>query len=336
MRVLTVALLLPLGASAREKVVIVVENHPLLTMPFGLDFLADGSLVVADYGGYRVCKVTRDGQVSVVAGAGAKGYRDGPSAKALFNGPHNVAVLANGDILVSDTLNHCIRRVDASAGEVSTLAGSPAKGFAGDAGPAREARLNEAYHVCASSGGFLVADLGNRRIRRVEDGTIRTVVGNGKQGVPPDGALGVEAPLVDPRAVARDRDGNLWILERGGHALRTVDARGRIRTVAGTGKSGPASDGPALNCTLSGPKYVWVAESGDVYIADTDNHCIRRYVPQSGTLTTVAGKGKRGAGPAGGLPTETALDQPHGVAVDKSGTLYICDSQNRRILKVEH
>jgi sugar lactone lactonase YvrE len=317
------------------KVVVVVDNHPLLTTPFGLDFLPDGSLVVADFGGHRICKVTRAGQVSVLAGAGTKGYRDGLGAQARFNAPHNVAVLPGGDILVADTLNHCIRKVT-PAGHVSTVAGAPKPGFAGDGGPAREARFNEAYHVCATPDGFLVADLGNRRIRAVEAAdTIRTVAGTGARGVPQDGRPAVKAPLVDPRAVARAPSGGFWILERGGNALRFVEAKGLIRTLAGTGKPGPASDGPALKCTLNGPKVIWVESSGDVLIADADNHCIRRYAVKAGTLTTVAGTGKEGRGKAGQRPTATALNQPHGVAVDRDGILYISDSLNHRILKVE-
>ncbi len=333
LQALTVALLLPALARADGKVVVLVENDPLLTTPFGLDFLPDGSLVVADFGGHRVCKVTRAGKVSVLAGTGAKGYRDGPASEALFNAPHNVAALPNGDVLVADTLNHCIRRI--AGGEVSTVAGAPEPGFAGDGGPAKGARFREAYHVCATPNGFLVADLGNRRIRAVEDGTIRTVAGNGEKGIPPDRATAAEAPLLDPRAVARGHDGRLWVLERSGAALRVVGRGGHIRTVAGTGKAGPATDGPALKCTLNGPKFLWVEESGAVLIADTDNHCIRRYDPDAGTLTTVAGTGKRGRGAAGGRPTATALDQPHGVAVGRDGTLYISDSLNHRILKIE-
>ncbi len=330
---LAIALLLPALAAADEKVVVLVEDSPLLTTPFGLDFLPDGSLVVADFGGHRVCRLTRDGKVSVLAGAGAKGHRDGPAAGALFNAPHAVAALPNGDVLVADTLNHCIRRV--AGGEVSTVAGAPAPGFAGDGGPAQGARFREAYHVCATPAGFLVADLGNRRIRAVERGKVRTLAGNGQKGVPADGAAAAEAPLVDPRAVARGRDGTVWVLERAGAALRAVDTGGRIRTVAGTGKAGPAADGPALRCTLNGPKFVWAEASGAVLIADTDNHCIRRYAPGSGTLTTVAGTGKRGRGEPGGRPTATALDQPHGVALGPDATLYISDSLNHRILKIE-
>jgi sugar lactone lactonase YvrE len=324
---------LPALASADDKVVVLVENHPLLTTPFGLDFLPDGSLVVADFGGHRVCKVTRAGEVSVLAGTGESGHRDGPASRARFNAPHTVAVLPGGDVLVADTLNHCVRRISAR-GTVSTVAGAPQPGFAGDGGPAREARFRETYHVCATPKGFLVADLGNRRIRAVEDGTIRTVAGNGQKGVPTDGSPAAASPLLDPRAVARGPDGSLWILERSGHALRTVDPEGRIRTVAGTGRPGPAADGPALKATLRGPKFVWVEKSGTVLIADTDNHCIRRYDPRSGSLITVVGTGRRGRSAAGGQPTATALDQPHGVAADGDGILYVSDSLNHRIFKV--
>jgi sugar lactone lactonase YvrE len=333
--VVVIALVGATAVRAGEKIAVVVSDDSLLSIPFGLDFLPDGTLVVADYGGNRVCRVARDGRwVQAFAGDGEKGHRDGPATKARFNGPHNVAVTPAGDILVADTLNHCVRRINGRTSEVSTVAGSPEKGFAGDGGPARDARLNEAYHVCTLLNGFLVADLGNRRIREVVDGNIKTVAGNGRRGVPADDSRALESPLVDPRAVAYD-DGKLWILERSGHALRAVDREGRIRTVAGTGKPGPASDGPALKCTLSGPKCLWVEKSGNVLIADTDNHCIRRYSPQAGTLTTIAGTGKRGKGPAGESPTATALDQPHGVAVDRDGTIYISDSLNKRILKIE-
>jgi hypothetical protein len=296
-------------------------------------YLAVPYFGLTDFGGNRVSRVTREGKVSVLAGAGEKGYRDGPAAKALFNAPHAVATLPNGDVLVADTINHCIRRI--ASGEVSTIAGTPQPGFAGDGGPARGARFRETYHVCATPAGFLVADLGNRRIRAVEDGKIRTVAGNGEKGVPADGAAAAEAPLTDPRAVARGHDGSLWVLERGGHALRVVDTDGHIRTVAGTGKAGPAANGPGPKCTLNGPKFVWAEGSGAVLIADTDNHCIRRYAAGSGSLITVAGTGKRGRGAVGGRPTTTALDQPHGVALGRDGTLYISDSLNHRILKIE-
>ncbi|MEX2122096.1 MAG: hypothetical protein WD847_21125 [Pirellulales bacterium] len=330
-----VAMLLAGPAGADEQVVVVVDDHPTLTIPFGLDFLPDGSLVVADFGGHRICRVTTGGAVEVLAGDGQQGYRDGPGDKARFNQPHNVVVLADGDLLVSDTSNHAVRRIDGRTRQVTTEAGGPREGFAGDGGPARDARINQAYHVVAAPDGFLLADLGNRRIRAVADGVIRTVAGNGKQGVPDDGALAAESPLVDPRAVARDAQGRIWILERSGNALRVVDGQGRIRTVAGTGQAGPASDGPALKCTLNGSKFLWIEPSGDVLVADSNNHCIRRYSPRAETLTTVAGTGQKGEGPAGSSAGATALKEPHGVAVGPDGALWIADSLNGRLLRIE-
>jgi DNA-binding beta-propeller fold protein YncE len=330
-----IVLFISAPARSQEKLAIVVDGDPLLTTPFGFDFLPDGSLVVADFNGNRICKIDRDNHVAVVAGGGEAGHRDGPLDRARFNQPHNVVVAGDGNLLVADTSNHCVRLIDLSRGEVTTVAGKPESGFAGDGGPARDALFNQAYHVVATEHGFLLVDLGNRRIRAIEQGMIRTVAGNGDKGVPNDGALAGAAPLVDPRAVARDRQGNVWILERSGNALRVVDKTGRIRTVAGTCKMGPASDGPALECTLSGPKFVFCEDSGDVLIADTDNHCIRRYSALARTLTTIAGTGEAGEGAAGGEPTTTALNQPHGVAVAPDGAIYIADSLNGRIVKIE-
>lgn len=323
-----------ISPAAAEQIEVVVESDPNLTVPFGFDFLPDGSLVIADLDGHRVCEVSKAGKVSVIAGDGTKGHRDGSAAQARFNMPHNVVVHARGDLLVSDTQNHCVRRISLKTGEVSTIAGAAEKGSSDGGGLARMARFNQAYHVDATGNGCLLADLGNRRIYRVCGDRIRPLAGNGKKGVPDDGSKALDAPLVDPRAVAADPQGNLWILERTGHALRVVDPKGRIRTVAGTGKAGPASSGPALRCTLNGPKFIWIEKSGDVLIADTDNHCIRRYSRGNETLTTIAGTGKMGKGPPGGLPTETALNQPHGVGVAPDGTIYIADSLNHRVLRV--
>ena len=219
-----------------------MADNSLLAVPFGLDFLADGTLVVADYGGHRVCTVGRDGRVSVLAGDGEKGHRDGPGGKARFNGPHNVAVTPAGDVLVSDTLNHCVRRIDGKTGEVSTVAGSPEKGFAGDGGPARDARLNQAYHVCATADGFLVADLGNRR-NSAGRGRHDPYRGGDRQAWSSHGRLSVRGvPVIDPRAVARDSEGNVWVLERSGNAL----SRHRLPHGAHPHRGGHRQDGAGV------------------------------------------------------------------------------------------
>ena len=241
-------------------------------------------------------------------------------------------------IYVADTFNNCVRKVDPKIGVVQTIAGGE-KGFAGDGGPAANARFDQVYHVAIDADGknLYVCDLGNRRIRKIDlkTGTIDTVVGNGKRGVPKDGAKAKDAPLFDPRAVAVDRKGRIWILERSGNALRVVED-GRIRTVAGTGEKGLAGDGgPALQAKLNGPKFLWIDPKGDVLIADTKNHCIRKFVVKDGSIVRVAGTGKKGKGGAGGPPTKVQLTQPHGVAIGPDGTMYVADSMNGRILKAQ-
>ena len=182
-----------------------------------------------------------------------------------------------------------------------------------------------------------LADLDNRRVRRIElkTGIVSTVAGNGEKGVPADGAEARSAPLVDPRAIALDGRGNLYILERSGNALRVVDRSGRIRTVAGTGERGDSGDGgDARKAKLNGPKHLCVDREGNVLIADTENHRIRLYRPGDGTIKGVAGTGRKGTAGLGGAPRDAELNQPHGVTIGPGGILYICDSSNNRILKV--
>ena len=191
--------------------------------------------------------------------------------------------------------------------------------------------------IALSRGGeaLYLADLDNRRVRAVDlaTGVVTTLAGNGTKGVPEDAAVAAEAPLVDPRAVAADGSGHVYILERGGNALRFVDGGGNVQTVAGTGTKGPAADGPAKAATFNGPKHLSVARDGSVLIADTENHCIRRYTAD-GKIVRLAGAGKKGAAGLGWPPEAVELSQPHGVTVGPDGTIYICDSSNRRVLKI--
>jgi DNA-binding beta-propeller fold protein YncE len=163
------------------------------------------------------------------------------------------------------------------------------------------------------------------------------VAGNGQRGIPQDGGDARTQPLVDPRAVAADAKGNVYILERSGHALRVVDPSGKIRTVAGTGKQGGSGDGgAALKATLSGPKHLCIDRDGSVIIADAENNLIRRYLPAEGKIVRLAGTGKKGNGGAGGPPEMAEVARPHGVTVHpETGLLYIVDSYNNRVVRIE-
>src|SRR5262249_18507565 len=151
--------------------------------------------------------------------------------------------------------------------------------------------------------------------------------------VPKDGELATKQPLVDPRAHAVDAKGNLYVLERGGHALRMVGPDGKIRTVAGTGKPGMGAGKP-LEAAMNGPKHLCIDRDGTVLIADTENHRIVRYVPGEEKLVAVAGTGKKGTAGVDGDPLKAEFNQPHGVIVHpKTGEIYISDASNGRVLK---
>ncbi|MBX9656719.1 hypothetical protein K2Y11_24135 [bacterium] len=310
-----------------------------LDNPFGVDLLSTGDLVVVEMLGGRILSIDSKGIMSLRAGTGGKGFAgdEGPAQKAQFNGPHNLIVDKGGDIFVADTWNNRIRRID-SKNRVTTFAGKGTKGFSGDGGSAAQAEFGGIYCIAfdPSQKHLYLADLDNRRIRAIDmnRGVVTTVAGNGDSGVPKDGDVAQNSPLVDPRAVAADDKGNIYILERKGNALRVVDASGKIRTLVGP-KVSVATDEAGRNPrSLKGPKHLCIDREGDVIIADSDNHQIRKYIRSEKKLVTLVGTGKAGNKGVGGLPREVELNQPHGVFVAPDGTLFIADSTNHRVLKV--
>ncbi len=181
---------------------------------------------------------------------------------------------------------------------------------------------------------FLAAQMG--ALGAPAEPAIRTVAGTGKAGYSGDGGPAKMAQLNNPFGVVRGPDGALYICDTGNHAVRRVDAKGVITTVAGTGKPGYSGDGgPAAKATLREPYEVRFDKAGNLYFVEMQNHVVRRLDAKTGLISTVAGTGKPGFGGDGGPATKAALKSPHSIQFGPDGTLYICDIGNHRIRRVD-
>ena len=245
-----------------------------LNSPFGLAPDRQGNLYIADSYNHRIRRVDASGIITTVAGTGVRGHSGdgGPATRAKLRNPAAVAVDGNGNLFIADSENNRIRRVDRS-GTITTVAGTGARGYGGDGGPAVAARLSSPKGVAVDgAGNLLLADTLNYRIRRVDrSGTITTIAGTGSQRDDGDGGPATRAQIGYASHIAVDSSGNLFIAL--GHRIRRVDASGIITTVAGTGRQGDRGDGgPAVEAEITHARGVAVGGAGDLYIADTFKH----------------------------------------------------------------
>ncbi|NJN05193.1 MAG: hypothetical protein HC814_00590, partial [Rhodobacteraceae bacterium] len=259
----------------------------------------------------------------------------GPALQASLNKPHEIRFDAAGNLYIVDMMNHAVRRVDARTQVISTMAGTGKPGYSGDGGQATEAQLNQPHSIQFDRAGHLfICDIRNHVIRRVDakTGVITTFAGTGKAGPTPGSSPIQGTPLNGPRSLDFDRNGDLWLATREGNQVFRFDLKGGlIHHMAGTGKKGfTGNGGPAKLATLSGPKGVAIASSGNVYLADTESHTVRMIDIKKGTLELVVGTGSATDGPDGN-PLGCGLARLHGVFVDTDGKLYIGDSENHRI-----
>lgn len=296
------------------------------------------------------------------AGTGVALFSDDgrrPDATPLIR-PSGIAIdPRSGTIYIAD--GNRIRKVGPSS-LVETVAGTGDIGFKGDGYAAQGAELqlgvtsgvNSLYDsaetegmVVDPDGRLFFADPFNDRIRVVTPvGIIGTFAGGGAQpghvfiaGATfsvGDGGPVTASVLTEPRACALDASGNLYIADTIDNRIRRVDVNGQITTVAGTGRAGFDGDNrPATEAELNAPQGVALAPDGALYIADTGNERIRRVDPNTGVMTTVAGDGQEGYGGDGSRGTKAELDVPLGLTVDLRGNLYIADSGNNRVRKVD-
>jgi sugar lactone lactonase YvrE len=305
--------------------------------PYGVAVGPDGALYFCDLDNQRIRRLDlRTRHTRDVAGSGERGYGGdgGPATAGSLNLPHEIAFDRRGHLYIAERDNHVVRKVEAGTGRLSTVAGTGAAGFSGDGGPASRAALRQPHSVAmAPDGRLLICDVGNHRLRAVDlgTGTIATIGGTGERRPTPDGAPLAGAPLDGPRAVAVAADGTIYLALREGNAIhRIAPGAATIHHLAGTGAQGYSGDGgPARLATLGGPKGLAIGGRG-LYVADTENHAIRRIDLDTGVISTVLGIGTRGDGPDGD-PRRCALARPHGVCAGPDGVLYVGDSEAHRI-----
>lgn len=302
------------------------------------DLAADlnGHLFLAD--GVRVRRIEPLGNISTVAGDGYvhPAGDGGPATWAQLYQPSALTVDSAGSLFIADTGTHRVRQIRPDA-TITTVAGTGVAvlGIA-DGGLAVNSALKSPMGVAMdSAGNVVVADTLNHRVVQITPaGTLRTVVGTGKFGLSPEGAPPLLAPLFAPRAVCTDRAGNLYIVDTSNHRVLRLPPGGVVRTAAGNGARGYAGDGgQARYALLNAPSACATDSAGNLFIADTANHTIRKVDP-AGVISTVAGLGAAGASGDEGPAAIAQLDSPRGVAVDGMGDIFIADTGNHRIRQV--
>ncbi len=275
---------------------------------------------------------------SIIVGTGKAGYSgDGLQASvAQLRVPSDLFVSADGTIYIADTANNRIRRVE-PGGTIETIAGNGRRVQSSDGELATEVGIMSPSSVVVDgAGNVYYAEWTGHRVRKIDTtGRITTVAGNGEPGYVGENLPATETSLWTPSRIFLDGKGNLYIAEWHAHRIRIVTPDGTISTIAGNGNKGFSGDGgPAELASLDRPNGLFVTRQGEIYISDLGNHRIRR-VDTDGVIHTVAGNGMPQHKGDGGPATDASLNAPAGIFVDDGGNLYISDTRNGKVRKVD-
>jgi len=321
------------GSSTSTAVALTVSGGgtALIQYPASITVDASGNSYVADTSGNTIQKITPAGVVSTLAGlTDVAGSQDGAGSNARFNQPGGLAVDGSGNVYVADTGNATIRKITPS-GIVSTLAGSATRGNQDGAGSAASFRAPSGIAV-DSAGNLYVADTFSATIRKITaSGSVSTLAGTAGSRGDADGT-GSAAQFNNPSGVAVDAAGNVYVADTYNQTIRKITPTGMVTTLAGSVGISGGNDGTGIYALFNQPGGLAVDASGNVYVADTGNATIRKITP-GGVVITLAGvPGIAGLGDsAGGI---ALFNQPHGLAVDGAGNIYVADTGNAAIRKI--
>lgn len=305
-------------------------SAPAFTFPYGIAIAADGTLYVTDTGNSLIRKVTPAGTVTTFVGSFAK-YGSSNSDPVTFNRPQGPVFDSSGNLYVADYAGATIRKIT-PAGTVTTFAGSAS--IAGNSdGTGEAARFNGPSALAIDSANNLyVADSGNHTIRKITPaGVVTTLAGTAGNVGTVDGT-GTAARFNSPRGLVSTADGTLYVADSGNNTIRKISPSGEVTTLAGSVNAAGSADGTGAEARFNFPNSIALDPSGNLVVADVNNHILRRVTP-AGVVTTIAGQAGS-SGRVDGSGSSARFYQPTDIAVASDGTIYVADYWNQLIRKV--